>query len=342
MYVMPAEWDKQNAVWLAWPHNKADWPDKFEPIPWVYGEIIRHITSEQCVRLIIKNEKQKEAAQGVLKRAGANLKQIDFHIIPTNRVWLRDSGPIFVRDKKRKKYMLDWRFNGWAKYDNHKRDDKVPQCIESINGLARIQPMHKGRRVALEGGSIDANGKGVLITTEECLLSKVQERNPGFARKDYEEIFTKYLGIKKVIWLYKGIVGDDTHGHVDDITRFVNANTIVTVVEKNKSDKNYAPLKENLKRLKKARCPQGKPFNVVELPMPKPLFFEGERLPASYANFLITNKLVLVPTFNDANDRTALNILSQLMPKHKIIGIHAVDLVWGLGTIHCMSQQEPA
>ncbi|MFW0776550.1 MAG: agmatine deiminase family protein [Rickettsiales bacterium] len=341
-FTMPAEWQEHKATWLSWPHNKEDWPDKFAPIPWVYAEIIRHLTQVERVRLLVKNEKQKNDASDVLKRAGANLKRVDFYEIPTDRVWLRDSGPIFVRDAKGKKHMLDWRFNAWAKYDNHKRDDKVPQKIEAINRLPRIQPMHNGKRVVLEGGSIDVNGKGTLITTEECLLSTVQQRNPGFKRSDYEAVFEKYLGIQQIIWLDKGIVGDDTHGHVDDITRFVDENTIVTAVESNKKDDNHALLKENLKRLKKARNEKGKPFTIAELPMPKPLMFEGERLPASYANFLIANELVLVPTFNDANDRVALNILAELMPRHTIIGIHAVDLVWGLGTIHCMSQQEPA
>lgn len=342
MYVMPAEWETHHSTILAWPHNEEDWPGKFEPISWVYAEIIRNLTQVERVRLLVRDKKMHAAAKDILKRAGVKLSQVDFYIIPTDRVWLRDSGPIFVRDNKNKKLALDWRFNAWAKYANHKLDDKVPEKIGEHFKWERVQPMHKGKRVVLEGGAIDVNGKGTLITTEECLLSKKQARNPGFVRKDYEQVFEKYLGISNIIWLDKGIVGDDTHGHVDDITRFVNHNTVVTCVEKNKRDDNHALLQENLKRLWRARDQRGRALNVVELPMPKPLIFEGQRLPASYANFLIANNLVLVPTFNDANDRVALNILAQLFPTHDVVGIHAVDLVWGLGTIHCMSQQEPA
>ena len=333
---MPAEWERHSSTLLAWPHNKADWPDKFAPIPWVYAEIIRYLTQVERVSLIVRNEKEKTQATDICERASANIDKIDFHIIPTNRIWMRDSGPIIVKDAKGKKVMLDWRFTAWAKYPNHNLDDKVPSALNEIWKLPKIQPTHNGKRVVLEGGSIDVNGKGILLTTEECLLADVQVRNPGFKRDDYEEIFAKYLGIKKTVWLGKGIVGDDTHGHVDDITRFVSHDTVVTVVEKNKNDDNHALLKDNIKRLKAAG------LNIVELPMPRPVVFEEQRLPASYANFLIANDLVLVPTFNDPADRIALNILAELFPKREIIGIHAVDLVWGLGTIHCMSQQIPA
>jgi agmatine deiminase len=341
-YLMPAEWEKQSSILLAWPHNKEDWPGKFEPIPWVYGEIIRHITASQKVRLIVRNDKERDKANDILSRAGAVMKRVEFHIIPTNRIWMRDSGPIFVKNAKGKKSMLDWRFNAWAKYPNHKLDDKVPTLLNQAIKIERIQPMHKGKRVVLEGGSIDVNGKGTLLTTEECLLSDVQERNPGFGREDYEQVFEKYLGIKQIIWLGNGIIGDDTHGHVDDITRFVSADTVVTVVEKDKQSKNHLLLADNVKRLKAARDQNGKQLNIVELPMPKPVIFEKEILPASYANFLIANDVVLVPTFNDPADRVALSILSELFKGRDVIGIHAVDLVWGLGTIHCMSQQEPA
>jgi agmatine deiminase len=341
-YTMPAEWETHAATILAWPHNKEDWPGKFEPISYVYAEIIRNITQVERVKLIVRNEKEAEKAEVICENAGVNLSKLDFYTIPTNRIWMRDSGPIFVTNSKGKKCILDWGFNAWAKYSNHKLDNQIPERLNQHWKLERIVPMHKGKRVILEGGSIDVNGKGTLLTTEECLLSKIQERNPGFTRDDYEVVFEKYLGITNIIWLGNGIAGDDTHGHVDDISRFVNPSTVVTVVEKNKNDANFAPLKENLKRLKAARDQNGKPLNVVELPMPKPVYYEGQLLPASYANFLICNKLVLVPTFNDPSDRIALNILAELFPKHKIIGIHCVDMVWGLGTIHCMSQQEPA
>jgi agmatine deiminase len=339
--LMPAEWEKQSSVLLAWPHNKEDWPGKFEPIPWVYGEIIRAITQTQRVRLVVRNDKERTKAKDVCERSGVSMKKLEMHIIPTNRIWLRDSGPIFVKVSGDEKQMLDWRFNAWAKYPNHKLDDKVPALFNQSLKLKRIEPVYKGKRVVLEGGSIDVNGKGTLLTTEECLLSKVQERNPGFKRDDYESVFEKYLGIRQIIWLGNGIVGDDTHGHVDDITRFVNPTTVVTVVEKDKKSDNHALLADNVKRLKAARDQSGKQLTVVELPMPKPVVFEGQVLPASYANFLITNDVVLVPTFNDPADRVALSVLAELFPKRDVVGIHAVDLVWGLGTIHCMSQQEP-
>ena len=338
---MPAEWEKQEATWFSWPHNLEDWPDKFDPIPWVFAEIIRHLTRFQKVKLLVKDEANKKLATSYCKRAGIDLKKVPMFVIPTNRGWMRDCGPIFAYSGK-KKLMLDWRFTGWAKYKNHELDNAVPSLITDFNGLGGACPMHKGKRVVLEGGSIDVNGKGSLLTTEECLLSKKQCRNPGFTAEDYETVFEKYLGADNVIWLGNGIVGDDTHGHVDDITRFVAENTIVTVVEKDKKDDNYALLQDNLKRLKKARDSKGKQFTIVELSMPRPVVFEGQRLPASYANFLIANGIVLVPTFNDPADRIALNILAECFPSREIVGIHAIDLVWGLGTIHCMSQQEPA
>jgi agmatine deiminase len=341
-YMMPAEWEKHDATLLAWPHHEEDWPGKFEPIPFVYGEIIRYLTQVERVRLLVQHSRAERSARDCLKRVGVDLTKVDFTIIPTDRVWTRDSGPIFVRGGMRQKTMLDWRFNAWAKYDNHKRDDNVPARVGQYVKVKRIQPMYKGKRVVLEGGSIDVNGKGALLTTEECLLSDVQCRNPGFTREDYEKVFSEYLGIKKVIWLGNGITGDDTHGHVDDLARFVNPTTVVTVVEKNKRDKNYAPLQDNLKRLKSARDQNGKKLTVIELPMPKPLIFEGTRLPASYANFYIANKMVLVPTFNDPADRIALSILAKCFPGREIVGIHAVDLVWGFGTLHCLSQQIPA
>jgi agmatine deiminase len=343
-YLMPAEWEKHSATLLAWPHNKADWPDKFAPIPWVYGEIIRYLTMVERVVLIVRNDKEKAQAVDVCTRLGVDVGKIDFHIIPTNRIWMRDSGPIVVKALPHSPpqtshpnlAMLDFRFTAWAKYTNHLLDNKVPSSLNAAWNLPIIQPMHKGKRVVLEGGSIDVNGAGTLLTTEECLLTDIQVRNAGFTSADYEEVFAKYLGISKVVWLGNGIVGDDTHGHVDDITRFVTKDTVVSVVEKDKNDANYGLLKENVKRLKQAG------LNIVELPMPRPVVFEGQRLPASYANFLIANNLVLVPTFNDPADRVALSMLAELFPKHEVVGIHAVDLVWGLGTIHCMSQQIPA
>jgi agmatine deiminase len=262
--------------------------------------------------------------------------------VPTDRGWMRDSGPICVRNDDGDVAYNHFSFNGWAKYRNHKEDALV---VEKANRQLKHrlwQPIHKGRRVVLEGGSIDVNGRGTLLTSEECLLSKTQERNPGFTREDYAEIFHKYLGVSKVLWLNRGIAGDDTHGHVDDLTRFVNPTTLVTVVEDDKADENYAPLQENLVRLKKMTDQDGTALRVETLPMPKAVYFDGQRLPASYANFYIANELVLVPTFYDENDRVALNKLAELFPDRKVVGIACRDLVLGLGTIHCMTQQQPA
>ncbi len=337
-YTMPAEWETHRATLLAWPHNKADWPGKFAPIPWVYVDIIRYLTRHERVILLVRHAKDEAIARDMLERGGANLDRVDFQHIRTNRIWMRDAGPIWVKragGKSGVDTILDFKFNAWAKYPNHLLDDKIPAKLEGFTGLNRVVPTHRGKQVVLEGGAIDVNGKGLLLTTEECMLSSNQCRNPGFKKQDYETVFEQYLGISQVIWLDKGIVGDDTHGHVDDLARFVSENTVATVVETNKKDANYTLLQENLKRLKKTG------LNIVELPMPKPVVFEDERLPASYANFLIANKQVLVPTFNDANDRLALNLLAECFPKHEVIGIHCGDFIWGLGTIHCMSQQVP-
>jgi len=360
--LMPSEWEPHVATWIAWPHHRGDWPGKFEPIPWVYAEIVKAITLGETAKILVRGEKEEEAARVVLSRAGVSLSKVEFYHVPTNRVWLRDSGPTFVKEKSEEQearsgdrashqpakrrangasegahgaHLLNWKFNAWAKYANHRLDDKVPLYVAEATGLGVIEPKHKGRHVVLEGGAIDVNGKGLLLTTEECLLSEsVQCRNPGFTRDDYEEVFAKYLGIEKTIWLGDGIAGDDTHGHVDDLARFVSADTVVTVVETDKSDVNYAPLKDNVKRLKKTG------LNVVELPMPRPVIFEDTRLPASYANFLITNASVIVPVFNDPNDRIALNILAECFRERQIIPVYSTDLVWGFGTIHCLSQQE--
>ncbi len=260
----------------------------------------------------------------------------------TDRNWLRDSGPQFVKDEKGNTVLIHFKFNGWAKYVNYKLDSNIPKLIAAKQKLPKLKATYNNKQVVLEGGSIEYNGKETLITTEECLMDdKIQVRNPGFTKNDYEKIFKEYLGIKKVIWLGKGITGDDTHGHVDDLCRFVNENTVVLVEEKNKNDENYIPLNENRDRLQNATIADGSKLNVVSLPMPSPVIFKGERLPASYANFYISNYAVLVPTFNDPNDKTALGILSELIADSAVIGIHAVDLVWGLGTLHCLTHEQP-
>jgi agmatine deiminase len=346
-YRMPAEWDRHDGTWMGWPHNASDWPGKFAAIPWIYAEIVRLLAQREKVHILVNGPAQERRAAGILSRAGADLGQVSFHPWETNRVWLRDSGPIFVRNEAGGLALTDWKFNAWAKYDDWQWDDQVPSHVAKLFRMRSWQPevtLTDGtrKRLVLEGGSIDVNGQGTMITTEECLLSEVQQRNPGVGREQLEASFREYLGIEQVIWLDRGIAGDDTHGHVDDITRFVSPTTIVTVVEPDTSDYNHAPLAENLARLKAARDLHGRPFEIVELPLPKPVVFRGQRLPASYANFYIANGLVLMPTFHDRNDRVALGILSELFPDREVIGIHAVDLIWGLGALHCMTQQQPA
>jgi agmatine deiminase len=376
---MPAEWEPHDATWLAWPHYRDDWPGKFEPIPWVYAEIIRHLARHERVELIVNNAASERHARKVLDRANALGDNIRFHRWLTNRVWTRDSGctfvamPSFARPDSRgrlsprvsKREGLDfshadghinrnralapeanlaavsWRFNAWAKYSNYQNDEKIGSQMAKTANACELRPVVGKSRIVLEGGAIDVNGQGTLLTTEECLLSKVQQRNPTMKRKDYEKVFADYLGIKNVIWLDSGIAGDDTHGHVDDITRFVAPDTVVTAVETNPDDPNYEPLRENIRRLRAATDQDGRALSIIELPMPAPAIFEGRRLPASYANFYIANGVVLVPVFNDANDRFALDILADLFPERDVIGIYSGDLIWGFGALHCMTQQQP-
>jgi agmatine deiminase len=341
-FIVPPEWTNHEATWIGWPYNKSDWPGKFSPIPYVYAEIVKYISRGEKVRIFVQSNDHRLKAEKVLKGSNGSLDNVEFYIKKTNRGWLRDSGPIYVKDEN-EIIALDFRFNGWAKYDDYKLDDKIPSFITNKLNLKRVVAEHNGRQIVLEGGAIDSNGKGTLITTEECLLDeKIQIRNPGFTKQDYFEIFKKYLGISNVIWLGKGIIGDDTHGHIDDLCKFVNEDTVVLVSEKNSLDENYNILNENRERLQNISLPNGSRLKVVPLPMPSPQVFKGQRLPASYANFYISNYAVLVPTFNDPNDRIALGILSDLFPDRKVIGIHSVDLVWGLGTLHCLTKEQPA
>jgi agmatine deiminase len=342
---MPAEWEPHLATWIGWPHERSDWPGRFEPIPWVYAEVARHLSPGERVRILVENETHEKSARKVLDRAGVDLARIDFHRIRTNRGWTRDFCPIFVRDGHGEVAITNWKFNGWAKYDNHALDDAVPDQLARKLRRKQWKPSFEGgkrpRRIVLEGGSIDVNGRGTLLTTEECLLSPIQARNPGLSREDVERVLGAYLGVRKVLWLGEGIVGDDTHGHVDDLARFVDARTVVVCVEDDPLDANFYRLRENCARLEKMTDQDGMPLRVLPLPMPAPVVFEGQRLPASYANFYIGNAAVIVPTFNDPNDRRALALLAELFPSRKVVGIHALDLVWGLGTLHCMTQQEP-
>jgi len=355
-YRMPAEWEPHGATWLAWPHYRGDWPGKFEPIPWVYAEIIRHLAKHERVELIVNNADSARRARRVLERADALSSNVRFHRWPTNRVWLRDSGCIFLKHghaatsahdshdahRSDQSLAIKFRFNAWAKYSNWRHDEKIGTQMAKISNASELRPQAAAKRVVLEGGSIDVNGAGTIITTEECLLSKVQERNPHMARIHYEKLFADYLGAPHTIWLGRGIVGDDTHGHVDDLSRFVSRGTVLTMVEPNSKDENHAPLRANLRRLQSARDQDGKQLTVVELPMTQPVIFEKRRLPASYANFYIANRIVLAPVFNRLNDRIALHTLAELFPTREIIPIYSGDFIWGLGAMHCMTQQQPA
>jgi len=349
-YHFPAEWEKHEATWLGWPHNTSDWPGKFETIPWVYGEMVRKISVGENIRLIVRHKADENFARRVFKHVGVDLRKIQFVIHPTNRGWTRDTGPIFVKRSPKSKVqspksetaIVHFHFNGWAKYDNWHKDTKVPETAAKVLGKKLFHAEHNGKPFAIEGGGIELNGRGTLISTEECYLDpKIQVRNPGLGKKEIEATLQNYLGVKNIFWLAKGPKGDDTHGHIDDICRFVNAKTLVLVREKNPRDENYQPLAENWERIQDLRLEDGGKPEVVELPMPSPLHFAGVRLPASYANFYICNAAVIVPTFNDPNDRVALGILGELFRDRPVIGIHAVDLVWGFGSLHCLTQQQP-
>jgi agmatine deiminase len=344
-YRMPAEWESHRATWIAWPHHEPDWPGKLGPIRWVYAEIARVIADHEPLEVLCHSEDVRESAREALDAHAVRADRVRLHLAPTDRVWLRDSAPTGVLTSTGEVVLVNWAFNGWAKYDNWQRDLQIGAAIASVTGVSRVEPRRpdSGDRVVLEGGGIEVNGDGLMLVTEEWLLSDVQVRNPGLGRAEYEALFRDWLGIRHTIWLGEGCIGDDTHGHIDDIARFVSRDTIVLAVENDPRDDNHERSVDNLRRLAALNGTAGiGPLRVVTLPFPRPVVMKGERLPASYANFYIANGVVLVPTFNDPNDRVALNTLADLMPSHRVIGIHAVDLVWGLGTLHCLTQQEPA
>lgn len=349
-YRMPAEWEPHEATWLGWPHNPTDWPDKLDTIRWVYGEMVRKISAGELVRLLVANKSEEKLARRYLTRAGADLNNVEFVSHSTNRGWMRDSGPIFVTKKPMAKAgrgqsetaIVHFHFNAWAKYSDWQKDRRVPDMAAKLLGKRLFNAEFQGKDFVLEGGGIDVNGQGTLLTTEECYLDpKVQVRNPGLGKAEIDETLKKYLGVKNVLWLVAGPAGDDTHGHIDDICRFVNPKTVVLIKETNTKDANYRPLAENWERIQDLRLEDGSKPQVIPLPMPGPVTFDGYRLPASYANFYISNAAVIVPTFNDPNDRVALGILGELFNDRPVVGIHAVDLVLGFGTLHCLSQQQP-
>jgi agmatine deiminase len=333
----PAEWEPHAATWVGWPHHRPDWPGKFETIPWVYAEIVRVLHPYEPVHVLCNGEEALAEARRSLIAHDVDLSRCSLHLVPTDRVWLRDSGPTGVYGPDGFEWVC-WQFNAWAKYPNYHADAKVATTVARLSDQPAVTAMRLDGEgpLVLEGGGIEGNGRGTLLVTEEWLLSDVQVRNPGMTRDDYERAFAEYLGITRTIWLGEGAVGDDTHGHIDDIARFVDEDTVVLAYEADPTDENHERSVDNLRRLELAG------LRVVELPYPRPVIMEGERLPASYANFYIANGVVIVPTFNDRNDRIALNTLAELFPDREVVGIHAVDLVWGLGTLHCLTQQQPA
>ncbi len=346
-FSMPAEWETHEATWLAWPHHSADWPDKLDTIRWVYGEIVRKIAPGETVRMLVSGKAEEAQARRYLSRAGADVQRVEFIVHPTNRAWTRDSGPVFVRrclDNRLETAIVHFHFNAWAKYPDWQKDRRVPEtAAKRLRKRLFDAQTPQGRKFVLEGGGIEVNGRGTLVTTEECYLErKTQVRNPGLSRNNFETSLRENLGVTNVFWLGRGVAGDDTHGHVDDLCRFVNAKTVVLIREDNPKDINYRALAENWERIQDFRLEDGSRPEVVALPMPGPLMFDGERLPASYANFYISNAAVIVPTFNDLNDRVALGILGEVFKDRTVVGIHAVDLVLGFGTLHCLSQQQPA
>jgi agmatine deiminase len=337
----PAEWEEQAGILLCFPHNGNDWPGKYQAIQWAFVEYIKKITAYETVFLVVMDNGHQDKVVDLLTRATVNLDKVSFIMQKTNRSWMRDSGPIVVY-KNGTREAINFNFNAWAKYNNYLLDRKIPEIVANHLDIELTQASYKGKYVTLEGGALEVNGAGTMITSEECLLHPtIQVRNQGFTKQDYEAVFATYFGVTHTIWLDKGIVGDDTHGHIDDLCRFVNEDTVVTVVETDPQHENYTPLQENLAILHKATIQDGRPLKVKTLPMPKTILFEGLSLPASYANFLILNQCVLVPTFNDAADRIALNTIAECFPDREVIGISAIDLIWGFGTLHCLSQQIP-
>ncbi len=345
-FYMPAEWEPHEATWLGWPHNPTDWPGKLDTIRWVYAEIVRKISLGEIICMLVRSRAEKGLARRCLSRAGADLRRVRFILHPTNRGWTRDSGPLFVRRHARGESataIVHFHFNAWARYPDWRKDRRVPEAASRVLRKRLFHARCGGKPFVLEGGGIEVNGRGTLLTTEECYLApETQVRNPGLGRKEIEATLRSYLGVSNIFWLGGGVAGDDTHGHVDDLCRFTNPRTIVLVREDNPKDANYRALAENWDRIQEFRLEDGSKPEIVPLPMPEPICFDGLRLPASYANFYVSNAAVIVPTFNDPKDRLALGILSELFRDRPVTGIHAVDLALGFGTLHCLTQQQPA
>ncbi|RZK49156.1 MAG: agmatine deiminase family protein [Pedobacter sp.] len=338
-YVFPAEWVPHEATWLSWPHKEASWPGKIETIYKPYAEFIKIVASGEKVRINVKNEAMQKIAGSYIQAAGTNMAQIEFYYFESNDAWCRDHGPAFLINSnhgRAKKVIVDWGYNAWGdKYPPYDLDDVIPTKIANHFNLPVFHP-----GIVMEGGSVEFNGAGTLLTSTACLLN--ENRNPHLNKEEIETYLKEYYGVEQILWVGDGIVGDDTDGHIDDITRFVNEDTVITVVEENPADENYTILQENLSLLKQMRLLDGRALNIIELPMPAPVIYEDTRLPASYANFYIANAAVIVPTFQDPKDQVALDIISMAFPDRAVVGVDSKDIIWGLGSFHCLSQQEPA
>lgn len=337
-YRFPAEWEEHEATWLSWPHKEESWPDRIQLIYPAYAEFIAELSKGEKVRINVKDEQMKAFALSFIEKTDANLAQVEFYFFETNDAWCRDHGPAFLvntQNTETPKVIVDWGFNAWGgKYPPFENDDVIPTKIgEAFN----LPVFHPG--IIMEGGSVEFNGKNTVLTSKSCLLN--ENRNPEYSQEQIEEFLRNYYGISQVLWVEDGIVGDDTDGHIDDTIRFVNENTVLTVVEVDETDDNYELLQVNLRQLQEMRLEDGRPLNIIELPMPDAVYCEGERLPASYANFYIANKSVIVPTYNCAKDAIALDIIQKCFPDRKVVGIDSTDIIWGLGSFHCLSQQEP-
>jgi agmatine deiminase len=346
---MPAEWEPHRATWIAWPHEPTDWPGKFSAVAWVFAEIARWVARGEMAEVVVQGRRAQKTARTVLEQSDVPMERVRFHPWRTDRSWTRDSGPTFLRrdgdragDGLASLGAVHWKFNAWAKYDNWSNDRRLPERVAAFLRVPRWCPTLKREWVVLEGGAIDVNGRGTLLATEECLLRSPQARNPRLTRADIHRVFHDQLHVDEVIWLPRGLKGDDTHGHIDDIARFVGPRMVVAVTPHDERDPNRRALSQNLAILRRYRDRKGRRLKVLELPSPEPVRFRGETLPASYANFYIANRAVLVPTFNDPADSEALSVLSRAFPERTVVGVAARDLVWGLGTIHCSTQQEPA
>ncbi|MDW8436490.1 MAG: agmatine deiminase family protein [Chloroherpetonaceae bacterium] len=342
-YKLPPEWAHHDATWFSFPHKRETWPDKpLEPIWATFIEFFRFLAPSEEVHINVLDEKMEFDIREMVAKSGIErdaISNIHYHRFPTNDAWCRDHGPMFVLRRngdKVEKAVIDWGYNAWGnKYPPFDLDDQIPTRIAEMKHLPVFYP-----NIVLEGGSIDVNGKGCLLTTTSCLLNP--NRNPHLSQAEIETYLKDYLGVTKILWLGDGIAGDDTDGHIDDITRFVAPDVIVTALEDDPADENYEPLKENYERLKTFTDQDGKPFNIITIPMPSPVYEQGQRLPASYANFYIANDVVLAPTYRCPNDAKALEILQKCFPTRRVQGVDCADLIWGLGAIHCVTRDEPS